>query len=76
RTKVLTQGQLTIESGWHKLSFAVIGGNVTGFLDSKEVFNIATASIPLHGWVAIGTDGFGYADFDNLIIDAIQNLKN
>ncbi|RUS72385.1 hypothetical protein EGW08_019845 [Elysia chlorotica] len=67
-SKVLTQGQLTIGSGWHKLSLTVTRGNSTGSVDSKELFNIATPSSPLHGWAAMGTDGFGYADFDNLNI--------
>lgn len=68
KTKILIDGQFIVGTGWHRLSLVVTGRYSRGYLDSKEVFDIDTPKIPLNGWAAIGTDGFGYADFDNLSV--------
>ncbi|GFR87702.1 galactocerebrosidase [Elysia marginata] len=51
-----------------------LGGHSSGSLNSKEIFNIDIPTIPLRGWAAIGTDGFGYADFDNFSISQPKQM--
>ncbi|GFO19229.1 galactocerebrosidase [Plakobranchus ocellatus] len=70
QTMILKQGHLEIDisTGWHKLSVTISGGKASGHIDSKKIFTVDMPRKPQNGWAAIGTDGFGYADFDNLRI--------
>ncbi|CAL1533497.1 unnamed protein product [Lymnaea stagnalis] len=68
REKVIEQGNVTLKSGWHKLSLLLQGENALGAIDGKGIFNVTVPNSPDYGFAAIGTDSFGLADFDNLYI--------
>ena len=44
------------------------GTEVRGALNGKDVFNVAAPKATGNGFVAIGTDTYGIADFDNFRI--------
>ncbi|CAL1528206.1 unnamed protein product [Lymnaea stagnalis] len=68
RTKVLKEGPLPYQSGFHKLSLLIQGTTAIGAFDEKVLFNVTLPSKPANGFAAIGTDSFGLADFDNLYL--------
>ncbi|XP_059176870.1 galactocerebrosidase-like isoform X3 [Physella acuta] len=68
RVKVLAEGALTVLPGWHRLSLLVTGTCAVGAYDSRVVFNVTIPAKPSHGFAALGTDSYGLADFDNLLI--------
>ena len=50
-------------------SFSLLQGTeVRGALNGKDVFNVAAPKATGNGFVAIGTDTYGIADFDNFRI--------
>ncbi|CAG5133965.1 unnamed protein product, partial [Candidula unifasciata] len=80
RTAVITTGTLPHGGGWHRLSLFV--QNQTAYLAYDEQPLVIVAGIPktpLSGFVGIGTDNYGLADFDNLHIagneDGIKQMK-
>ena len=46
------------------------GNSTTALLDNQVLFVGQTPAAPSNGFVAMGTDTFGLADFDNLDISA------
>ncbi|KAH9500900.1 hypothetical protein Btru_069153 [Bulinus truncatus] len=68
RTKVLKEGLLPYQSGFHKISLLVQGNTALGLFDSRLLLNTSIPNTPSKGFAAIGTDNFGLADFDNLLI--------
>ncbi|XP_076461147.1 galactocerebrosidase-like isoform X1 [Babylonia areolata] len=69
RTQVLTKGSLPSQlSAWNKLSLLVKGTQVQGSVNGVSVFTITAPKATVNGFVAIGTDTYGLADFDNLKI--------
>nr|KAI8769927.1 galactocerebrosidase-like [Biomphalaria glabrata] len=58
-----------ITSGWNTLSLAVKGQNAVGWCNGVQLFNVSVPASPANGFVGVGTDTYGYADFDNLYID-------
>lgn len=43
---------------------------IIGALNNKLLFQTSSTSGPKNGFVAIGTDTYGLADYDNLVISA------
>ncbi|XP_033731048.1 galactocerebrosidase-like isoform X1 [Pecten maximus] len=69
RTMPLKEGEATgAVNGWNTLELAVEGNFALGRLNKKALFNVTVPSTPAHGFVAIGTDSYGIADFDNVRI--------
>ncbi|XP_060079232.1 galactocerebrosidase-like isoform X2 [Ylistrum balloti] len=69
RTIPLKEGEATeAVLGWNTLELALEGNRAFGRLNKQTLFNITVPSTPAHGFVAIGTDSFGIADFDNVHI--------
>ncbi|XP_046350655.2 galactocerebrosidase-like isoform X2 [Haliotis rufescens] len=52
--------------GWNKMSLLAQGSHAVGYINGQVVFNLTVAAEPARGFVAVGTDVFGIADFDNL----------
>ena len=49
--------------------FMLLQGNIaTAHLNNRKVFQQEVASLPAQGFTAYGTSGFGWAYFDNLLI--------
>jgi len=42
---------------------------VYGFVDYKALFDVSVPANATRGFVAYGTTTYGYADFDNLVIE-------
>lgn len=72
RTKVLTEGYVLYDPGWHNITLTVNGSQAIGYFDGVQYFTLQIPDKPTNGWAAIGTDSFGLADFDNLSIDSAQ----
>ncbi|GFR87699.1 galactocerebrosidase [Elysia marginata] len=68
RTKILTQGYVLYDPGWHSITLSLNGSQATGSFDGVQYFTIKLPDKPISGWAAVGTDSFGLADFDNLSI--------
>ncbi|XP_055894492.1 galactocerebrosidase-like [Biomphalaria glabrata] len=76
RTKITQQGSVQISAGWHTLSLLVQGASALGALDGVILFNATIPTSPASGFAAIGTDSYGLADFDNLLLEsAASGLK-
>ncbi|GFO19227.1 galactocerebrosidase [Plakobranchus ocellatus] len=75
RTKVLTQGYVLFNPGWHNISLTVSGNEAVGVFDGVEYFTLKVPDHPANGWAAIGTDSFGLADFDNLSIKSAESIS-
>ncbi|KAH9500901.1 hypothetical protein Btru_069154 [Bulinus truncatus] len=74
RSKITAQGSVALSAGWHTLSLLVQGTTATGALDGATIFTSTNIpNSPAAGFAAIGTDSYGYADFDNLLIDQVSN---
>ncbi|BFZ07700.1 hypothetical protein BsWGS_10738 [Bradybaena similaris] len=67
---VVTSGNLPSGGGWHRLSLFVQGPKAYGVYDGNALFaaDLDLPGEPEPGFVAIGSDSFGLADFDNLYI--------
>lgn len=68
RTKVIKEGTLSQQPGWHTFSLLVQGNRAIGVFDRNVVFNSTIPSLPTNGFAGIGTDSYGLADFDNLYL--------
>ncbi|KAG8449014.1 hypothetical protein GDO86_015904 [Hymenochirus boettgeri] len=55
---------------WHTLSLHINGSNVSGLLNGHSLWKEVVTVGPSHGWAAIGTNSFEFAQFDNFIIEA------
>lgn len=77
RTKVLKEGKFkSFKPGeWHKLALTIKDGNITASFDDYDFSVMPMPSRPANGFVAIGTDNFGLADFDNLVIDSAKSRE-
>ncbi|XP_067656744.1 galactocerebrosidase-like isoform X2 [Haliotis asinina] len=74
RTSVITSGQLgEVEASWNKVSLMVKGTVAVGMLNGNSLFNHTVPSKPTSGFVGLGTDSWGIADFDNLKITSAEN---
>ncbi|XP_055894841.1 galactocerebrosidase-like isoform X1 [Biomphalaria glabrata] len=68
RTKVWKQGLFRYQPGFHKVSLLTQGTQAIGFYDDQLLFNTTVSGNLSQGFAAIGTDSFGWADFDNLLL--------
>ncbi|XP_069140053.1 galactocerebrosidase-like isoform X2 [Argopecten irradians] len=69
RVVPLKEGEATgAVNGWNNIELAVEGNIAIGRLNKQTLFNVTVPATPAHGFVAIGTDSYGIADFDNVHI--------
>ncbi|XP_059159371.1 galactocerebrosidase-like isoform X2 [Physella acuta] len=68
--KILLEGknQSAIQSGWNKVSLTVQGQTAVASVNGVKLFNTQIPSTPANGFVGVGTDIYGYADFDNIYV--------
>ncbi|CAG5123059.1 unnamed protein product [Candidula unifasciata] len=57
-----------IVPGWNTLTLSVKGTVATGICNGVELFSVLVPSFPANGFAGVGTDIYGYADFDNIQI--------
>ncbi|BFY97610.1 hypothetical protein BsWGS_00650 [Bradybaena similaris] len=67
---VIIRGPLPAGGGWHRLSLFVQGAHAYGAYDEQLIFFVQIPSSPSFGFAGLGTNSFGFADFDNLYIAA------
>ncbi|XP_022338081.2 galactocerebrosidase-like isoform X1 [Crassostrea virginica] len=66
RTKVIKEGTVTVsENGWNTLNLTVQNTTAVGSVNGKILFTTTIPSKPANGFVAMGTDSYGLANFDN-----------
>ncbi|KAK7508505.1 hypothetical protein BaRGS_00000071 [Batillaria attramentaria] len=76
RTQVIESGRLPSKlPGWNKLSLVVMGNTAKGSVNGNTIFNVSMPLSPHSGFVALGTDSYGIADFDNLRITSASNSR-
>ncbi|KAK7508502.1 hypothetical protein BaRGS_00000068 [Batillaria attramentaria] len=69
RTQVLKTGSLPSKlPSWNKLALLVSGDEARGSVNGDSLFNVTVLLSPQNGFVALGTDSYGIADFDNFMI--------
>ena len=61
--------------------FILLQGNIaTAHLNNRKVLQQEVASLPAQGFTAYGTSGFGWAYFDNLLIQpsdqSVMEVRN
>lgn len=56
-------------NGFNKLGMKVKGAFGEGYINDKLVFGLRMPSQPASGFAAIGTSGFGHADFDYILVN-------
>lgn len=77
RTAVLSNGTADVNEGWNTIGLLVKGTKAVGSLNKKQLFSVSIPGFPSNGFVGIGTDTFGIANFDNLLItDVKDGMKN
>ncbi|KAM4690299.1 galactocerebrosidase isoform 1-T1 [Rhinophrynus dorsalis] len=68
---VLCKGLCGVQArSWHTLTLQVDGPYASGLLNGKPLWKNVITVGPLHGWVAIGTSYFDFAQFDNFVMEA------
>eukprot|EP00916_Digyalum_oweni_P000785 GHVL01001555.1.p1 GENE.GHVL01001555.1~~GHVL01001555.1.p1 ORF type:complete len:477 (-),score=26.76 GHVL01001555.1:847-2277(-) len=73
-TQLLASGGApTAAVGWNNISLLVSGTQVQGQVNGKELFLLQAPNSTHNGFVAIGTDGYGLADFDNFMISTAHD---
>ncbi|KAM4664754.1 galactocerebrosidase isoform 2-T2 [Discoglossus pictus] len=71
---VLNKGLSGVRAGqWHTLTLQVDGLYASGLLNGYILWKDVVTLGPLHGWAAIGTSSFEFAQFDNFMIEAQVN---
>uniref|UniRef100_A0A8W8IZ50 Glycosyl hydrolase family 59 C-terminal lectin domain-containing protein n=1 Tax=Magallana gigas TaxID=29159 RepID=A0A8W8IZ50_MAGGI len=66
RTKVIKEGSVNISTnGWNNISLTVKNSTAVGSVNGVLLFTTTIPSKPSNGFVAIGTDSYGIANFDN-----------
>nr|XP_034327074.1 galactocerebrosidase isoform X1 [Crassostrea gigas] len=66
RTKVIKEGSVNVSTnGWNNISLTVKNSTAVGSVNGVPLFTTTIPSKPSNGFVAIGTDSFGIANFDN-----------
>nr|XP_005990152.2 PREDICTED: galactocerebrosidase isoform X2 [Latimeria chalumnae] len=71
-TSVLAEGMSGVGAGkWHTLSLHITGIFASGFLNGYPLWKNAIVTDADHGWVAIGTRSFEFAQFDNFMVEAL-----
>ncbi|XP_067412454.1 galactocerebrosidase isoform X1 [Emydura macquarii macquarii] len=55
---------------WHTLTLNLRGSSASGLLNGYPLWENVTISGPSHGWAAIGTHSFEFAQFDNFHVVA------
>lgn len=70
RTDVIHSGKVSVAyNQWHTMNLKVKDNIIIILLDSVILYNVTSPSIASTGFVGLGTDNFGLADFDNLSIN-------
>ncbi|XP_068110647.1 galactocerebrosidase isoform X2 [Hyperolius riggenbachi] len=72
------QGEIILGKGlagvrarrWHTLTLQVEGYKAYGFLNGNPLWKNVFTVGPAHGWAAIGTASFEFAQFDNFMVEA------
>ncbi|XP_005092190.1 galactocerebrosidase [Aplysia californica] len=74
---VLTSGRekVAIVSDWNHLTLTVQGQTVTGSCNNQQLFSMQVPNVNANGFVGLGTDVYGYADFDNFRVDNSSTSK-
>ncbi|XP_046548390.1 galactocerebrosidase-like [Haliotis rubra] len=69
RTQVLSSGPIKSNPGgyWHTMELLITGDGLIAFVNEEPVVQTRTPT-PTNGFVAIGTDTWGLADFGSLLI--------
>ncbi|XP_064631565.1 galactocerebrosidase-like [Lineus longissimus] len=77
-TKLLGAGKLpTAAVGqWHNLMLIVKGTQATGVFDGTQVFSVTIPATPKNGFIALGTDNFGLANFDNFRLEVAHSVED
>uniref|UniRef100_A0A0B7BI09 galactosylceramidase n=1 Tax=Arion vulgaris TaxID=1028688 RepID=A0A0B7BI09_9EUPU len=67
-TNIILAGRDTgaIVTDWNRISLSVKGSQAVGSCNGVELFNVTIPLTPANGLVGVGTDTYGYADFDNI----------
>nr|XP_034327104.1 galactocerebrosidase-like [Crassostrea gigas] len=66
RTKVIKEGSVNVSTnGWNNISLTVKNSTAVGSVNGVPLFTTTNLSKPSNGFVAIGTDSYGIANFDN-----------
>lgn len=66
RTKVIKEGSVNVSTnGWNNISLTVKESTAVGSVNGVPLFTTTIPAKPSNGFVAIGTDSYGIANFDN-----------
>ncbi|KAB1278213.1 Galactocerebrosidase [Camelus dromedarius] len=55
---------------WYTLTLTIKGGFSSGLLNGWPLWKNVSVTFPKHGWAAIGTHSFEFAQFDNFHVEA------
>ncbi|XP_064604089.1 galactocerebrosidase-like isoform X2 [Liolophura sinensis] len=65
---VLKSGLAQTSSDWNTLGLLIQSNGITGMLNNETLFTTSVPQGPKSGFVGVGTDPYGIAEFDNLEI--------
>uniref|UniRef100_A0A8C3RQ51 Galactocerebrosidase n=1 Tax=Chelydra serpentina TaxID=8475 RepID=A0A8C3RQ51_CHESE len=69
--EVLMKGMSGVRArAWHTLTLNLRGSSASGSLNGYPLWENVTISETSHGWAAIGTHSFEFAQFDNFHVEA------
>ncbi|XP_041369129.1 galactocerebrosidase-like isoform X2 [Gigantopelta aegis] len=69
QTQTIIKGNIPqVQKGWNKVSLLIEMGKVTGSINGQQIFKVDVPKKPKNGFVGLGTDSWGIADFDNFLI--------
>ncbi|XP_018418855.1 PREDICTED: galactocerebrosidase [Nanorana parkeri] len=68
---ILVKGDSGVRAGaWHTLTLHLEGFHAYGLLNGNPLWKDVITVGPVHGWAAIGTAAFEFAQFDNFKVEA------
>ncbi|XP_071090487.1 galactocerebrosidase-like [Haliotis cracherodii] len=68
RSQVVSTGPINCRKGWNTFELRLWSAGMFGFVNGQEVMATRAPSLPTSGFLALGTDTYGLADFDNLLL--------
>ncbi|KAM5128944.1 LOW QUALITY PROTEIN: galactocerebrosidase [Mantella aurantiaca] len=68
---ILVKGVAGVRANaWHRLTLHLEGLQASGLLNGNPLWTDAITEGPDHGWAAMGTNAFQFAQFDNFMVEA------
>ena len=75
-SETIFASQMTVKTGaWYSVSLEMAGNHTIVTVNNKTVFSQDIPTQTSNGFIAVGTDNFGLANFDNFFVGDVKYDK-